>query len=462
MAKFFNGSDANLRPNCTEYSAMDFTGAFTACVWLKTSASPAGAVVLAKWGATGQYLILHESGKFRFYIKEATVSKTAVTASTYNDDTWHHIAGVFDATNVIIKVDAGTVEDVTGDAATSVDNTTNAFVTGQYSSGGTASSRFHGALAHLALYDRALTNAELKSVMFRGPQSVEGLVLFFPLMTEPEHNLAPESGKTAVSSSSAAYSFVSGPPVAMYGIDSPYTDGGELPATPLTLEVADTLSLSDSASLINYIGLALSDTLSFSDGLSLLYSGEAAELLIGVNSFSSLWADAATFELAYLLGVSDTISLSDAATTSTAIAIEAYDTLFYDLLDSVATGGLNSLSVTASDTLALSDSVTVTNFNLNLPISTDTLNLMDFLELRLNYFLPVSDTVALVDASANFESINTSFTGDALALSDAASTALLVTGSASSADTLALSDDIRVLMNTNLSNYLRRYLNDVN
>src|SRR6187399_123866 len=97
MAKEFTQANANTRPGCTEYSAIDFTGfsAFTLCAWVKSAATITNSVIAGKWGASGQYMLSYDNNKFVASVNDSGVTRTATSVNNYNGGNWNHVALVF-------------------------------------------------------------------------------------------------------------------------------------------------------------------------------------------------------------------------------------------------------------------------------------------------------------------------------------------------------------------------------
>ncbi len=502
MAKRFLNSNAGARPTCAEYSAVDFTGAspYTICCWIKGTANPIlDWPVCVKWGSGAQYgLFFMTSVKFSMIVRDGS-NKVATTASTYNTSVWNHVAGIYDGTNVKIKVNAGVTEDVTGDAAAATDNSAENVTVGQYSTGGAADTRLGSDVAHVCIFNRALSNQELKTVMYLGPRMVSGLVLWFPLYGDVEHNLAPVSSKTSVSGGAIAdYPIIEGPPMAApFGFDIPSV---ALSNPALTLSLSDTLSMSDAAVVAERKTLTAADTnaANWNDVFALDYLAPATPQTINIsdridkqkgNSINTVfpaWADAVDIVLlpggplqiqtndlntfnddSVIIGTghafSDTLSLSDSASVALGILVEAFDSMFFHIGDSASVLSFaNIATITATDSLNnWLDSVSVDNAGNPIPPLSDSMTMGDSAALKLNHLATFSDTLTISDTAAVALGVRLTISDDLNNWLDSGVAATLIMLGVSVGDTLSMSDATSLLPNTALTNYLRRYLNDV-
>lgn len=194
-----------------------------------------------------------------------------------------------------------------------------------------------------------------------------------------------------------------------------------------------------------------------------------------------LGAQESSSTLALTVSSSDTISLSDAAANNSGSIYSFADTLdLADLLDVIVISNRKKIwEILVADTLSLSDSIlSAATWALLL---TDTNTLSDAVSPLFERFLTFSDSISLSDAIGNLDSF-----ADVLSLSDAAAytladvpitdytflltDALSINDSSmhisvpaylSINDTLLLSDRAAVRVQANLTDYLRRYLNDV-
>jgi hypothetical protein len=139
------------------------TNNFTLSAWVKIST--AGSYYIYRWRTSGIALLAGTSATVWFY--NSTPTQRAVTSSgiTVNDNNWHHIAGTYDGTTLIIYVDG-------------ISRGTNVITdTISYGSGGAAIGRdgnaddsyFPGIIDEVRIYNRALTAAEVSELYNGSP-----------------------------------------------------------------------------------------------------------------------------------------------------------------------------------------------------------------------------------------------------------------------------------------------------
>lgn len=201
------------------HDAYRVTGNMTLCAWVKFSTSQSNSPILARWGADQSYLFLTSAGaanKIDFATRVSEVSKNATTASTYNSGAWVFACGVFNGANILVKIGAGATEDVTGSAtAGPTDNSTDAIRIGCYSNQTTGC--FVGKISQISIFNRALTNLELQTVMNRGAHKLSGLVLYLPILCySDEPNIAMAVSHLTGAVTSTTCDAGDSPPIAAY------------------------------------------------------------------------------------------------------------------------------------------------------------------------------------------------------------------------------------------------------
>ena len=268
---------------------------------------------------------------------------------------------------------------------------------------------------------------------------------------------------------------------------------GESPSKTVT--VADTLSISDAHKL--HLGLILDDSNAnnWADaaGVDFLIFTQTQTINVGsslatrpgpgnsapkdawkdgVNSTLTPFADIdiaaedlETFLNSYAqLGIglifNDTLTLSDASLVSGTTAPEAFDSMFFNIFDemSIALGSAKTQSDSINN---LSDASSITLFGAL--ENGDTLNLADDISLSVNALPNAGDTLAFNDTVLLV-------LGTRLSVSDTNennwadfftngpnSTVINITAT----DTLFMADAANAVLNSSLTSYLRRYLNDV-
>lgn len=223
MSVAFNGSQEVTFAN---YTDVRITGNLTLCAWIRFSTSQSNKGIAGRWGATGAYVILVYSAiadRIRVAIKVGGVVKGAFSASTYNDGNWHHVALIFDGANVLLKIDAGATESVTGDATTGpIDDPTDSVEVGSYGAG--TASGFTGDISDAAIFNRALSSDELRMIMRFGAHRASGLQFDWRGYSTAYQNanLAPSANKTQ-GTTTGTPATASGPPTAaLWGFDTSF------------------------------------------------------------------------------------------------------------------------------------------------------------------------------------------------------------------------------------------------
>ena len=104
----FNGNEYVEVP---DHSSLDITGSITVEGWIKLTSFSPQATVAGKWkdiGGTSQrgYLLtVGTDGKPRFYISTTGANYPVAVGSTLSLNTWYHLAGTWDGTNIKVYVD---------------------------------------------------------------------------------------------------------------------------------------------------------------------------------------------------------------------------------------------------------------------------------------------------------------------------------------------------------------------
>ena len=183
MSWVLNSGHAGDSIQVVDYPGIVIGARITVCFWAKWTASQSS-VPIAKWGADQCWLFeMTTANKPQFYCRVAETNQSAAVANTYHGTGWNHFAGVFDGVNVRIKVNGGLTEDVTGSAtAGPIDTPAQNLRVGGFDSGG---SEYGGWIGEICIFDRALSNAEIRHVMRNGAEGVRGLQLYLKLDTPP-------------------------------------------------------------------------------------------------------------------------------------------------------------------------------------------------------------------------------------------------------------------------------------
>lgn len=224
---------------------------------------------------------------------------------------------------------------------------------------------------------------------------------------------------------------------------------------PYDLVVTDILSLSEGLSQPAKNMNAFNDLLSLSDSQSIL----VAITLTLSDVFT--WTDSTHIVGSILLTTADTFTWSDLFGFSVPFPREISDFFIWRDQQIVA---WSSILPALTDSLALSDSVIVSNVPFWTPVNesfADTLVLSDSALLNLAINIGISDTFSpsdFITVQDTFNSFNQSF-NDTFSWSDS----ILISASGRQlqfADQLILSDSVLVNNVTSFNSYIRRYLND--
>ena len=200
---------------------------------------------------------------------------------------------------------------------------------------------------------------------------------------------------------------------------------------------------------------AFADAISLSDAFSTLVSIQIPL----TDSFT--WTDSTLVTTNVLITESDTFTFSDAVSFYIPLFVMFTDFFIWRDGQTVA---WSSVLPPLSDTLTLSDSVSVNNVPFWTPVSrslSDQLSLNDVILLQSLVALSLSDDFAFSDQTTvqdTYYPFNQLLI-DSFTFND--STLIIVEGDLLQfADTLVLSDSVLVANTTNFNNYIRRYLND--
>ncbi|MFC1728657.1 LamG-like jellyroll fold domain-containing protein, partial [Nanoarchaeota archaeon] len=162
----FRGGDCLGVPDDT---SLQMSGNFTFEFWGKFYIMPAGYPFITKWGAgAGGYNYMFDTSGNKMYFRiraDATsgTNREAISANTYNDGEWHHYAGVFNGSHVLLYVDGGNSERVVGAAVTGpLDTGTAQFNIGGYYSC-PHSAGMWGYLDEIKVYDRTLSAEQINA-----------------------------------------------------------------------------------------------------------------------------------------------------------------------------------------------------------------------------------------------------------------------------------------------------------
>ncbi len=165
MARDFESSN-NDYLDAGNPSALDLTGdEVTLSVWTRLESNGVERKVFAKWADAGsrfQYLLsVNISDQCLFAIYDGSTNIATGTTALVAE-TWHHVAGVYDGSNLRIYLN-GTEEDSTANTG-SMSSTTAPVRIGAGSGGSGTESPFDGEIGHCSIWDVGLSANEIKSL----------------------------------------------------------------------------------------------------------------------------------------------------------------------------------------------------------------------------------------------------------------------------------------------------------
>ncbi len=176
LALSLDGTNDFINVTTGNSAAFQNVGAWTIACWLKTSAST-GTVVSGSATTAGLFRagISISTGTFVASSRSTNAGTLygRATVATYNDGTWHHVAGVVDIANdtIDLYVDGSLIASTTltnGTIAwttTATDNDASAAVRlGQYN----GATYFNGSMADVRFYQRELVAADISDLYALG------------------------------------------------------------------------------------------------------------------------------------------------------------------------------------------------------------------------------------------------------------------------------------------------------
>ena len=192
MARLFDDASS-------EY--LDYSGAILSSVpmtfaaWVKSDTASLGqwiiAISAANWPGSGSYFVLYLSDTDYLSAASYKAYAEAITTTQWSTGTWHHAAGVFATTSSrsVYLDGGGKGTNATSSTPSSLDATT---IGAGYWDQAVNSSPFSGSIAEAAIWNVALTDAEV-AILATGvsPRSVrpESLVFYVPLVRDDDEDL---------------------------------------------------------------------------------------------------------------------------------------------------------------------------------------------------------------------------------------------------------------------------------
>ncbi|MFA6146107.1 MAG: LamG domain-containing protein [Patescibacteria group bacterium] len=166
-ARSFNGtSDYVLVGDQPDLESM---ATLTVEAWVKTDENRLNKAIVSKWQTgTASYILRTDNtpgneGKIGFSVYTSGATNV-VSSITVNDNKWHHLAGVYDGTNVKIYIDG--VDSTTSPQTTSgsIANSEEEFCLGDTCNGGVGQgNNFEGTIENVSIWSRAKSDSEIFS-----------------------------------------------------------------------------------------------------------------------------------------------------------------------------------------------------------------------------------------------------------------------------------------------------------
>lgn len=147
-------------------SALNLTGdQVTLSVWINLESASAEGKIIAKWSDAGgdfQYLLSSDGGDKCLFSIFNGGTRIAIGSTNMSTGTWHHIAGVYDGSEVRCYLNG--VEDGSNSASGNMSSTSAPVRIGAGSGGSGTENPFDGDIGHASIWDTALTEGEIESL----------------------------------------------------------------------------------------------------------------------------------------------------------------------------------------------------------------------------------------------------------------------------------------------------------
>ncbi|HUV95810.1 MAG TPA: LamG domain-containing protein [Anaerolineae bacterium] len=184
-ADFESGSSESLSITDAAQTGLDIIGNISIVAWVKLESKTEERVIISKYETgSNQRCYKLRYGAVLHVVEfllssNGTASVTSVGATTFANDVWHHVAGVYDGAHVSIYVDglldsngASNPLDYTGGIA---DKAADVFV-GKQDGGSTY---WDGLIDELAVFDRALSATEVLGIYESGIALIAPVVDYY-------------------------------------------------------------------------------------------------------------------------------------------------------------------------------------------------------------------------------------------------------------------------------------------
>jgi hypothetical protein len=180
----FDGTDDRIDIPYTQTNASDYS----ISAWFKTSTAANGVFVQDRGAGTGLSLTLGignnpggcAAGKISYGLDSNSIYIGKCTSSTYNDNTWHHVVGVWNGTSGVGVASAQFTIYVDGSAAATTNTSIGSATAPLTGSGNTKIARhdawtvnYAGSLDEIGIWTRALSATEVQQIYRRGGNNVK-------------------------------------------------------------------------------------------------------------------------------------------------------------------------------------------------------------------------------------------------------------------------------------------------
>lgn len=135
--------------------------------WVKLESYTGNERIMCKYTAgTDKQLYVTGTQKFSFYLGGLTTSVQSISTTTASTGSWFFVVGVYDSSNTALQIWVNGVKETEETASGSATDTNGAFAIGRR--GNADSNYFDGIIDDAFIFNRALTEAEIKALYYGG------------------------------------------------------------------------------------------------------------------------------------------------------------------------------------------------------------------------------------------------------------------------------------------------------
>jgi len=164
-AAFFDGTDDYI--DCGSSSGLKAiaNSSFTLSAWIKPALDGSNDVIIGNtWSTKGFYFTIHSSNKLQFTILTDGSNLVSTLSTNVLSAGWTHVAGTWDGTNIKTFVNGAESTNMTSSGTLGSNTSTTNFYIGDNSE---SSNPFNGYICNVGLWSTALTQAQIKSIMWK-------------------------------------------------------------------------------------------------------------------------------------------------------------------------------------------------------------------------------------------------------------------------------------------------------